>query len=124
MKPAHAGGLYVRHYMTLTIHRHLRIGFILVWVVAWNAILGLGLALDHGATPTTSVFFAAAFALAGLSTSFLCLSVLFVPRMQVLALRPGTTIATVHRDLLFLAVLTGSLAVVSAVSVLLGGPRV
>jgi hypothetical protein len=106
--------------MALTIYRHLRISFMLLWVVVWNALLGTGLFLDRQAGYEHGIFFSALFGVAALGTSCLCALVLYVPRMQALALRAGATVADVRRDLWFLALLSGALGVASSVGFFMG----
>jgi hypothetical protein len=110
--------------MPLTIYRHLRISFMLLWVVLWNALLGTGLFLDRQAGYEHGIFFSAFFGVAALGTSCLCALVLYVPRMQALALRAGATVADVRRDLWFLALLSGALGVASSVGFFMGGQHV
>jgi hypothetical protein len=110
--------------MTLTIYRHLRISFMIVWGIAWNALLGIGLVLDRDAGSHQSIYFNGMFAVTALGTSLLCLSVLYVPRMQLHALRKGITILVVRRDLWFMSALTGFLGGVSTIALIWGRQHV
>ena len=87
--------------MASPIYKHLRMSFMVAWVVAWNALLGVGLLLDRQAASAQSIFFGGMFALAALGTSLLCLALLYVPRVQASAFRIGTSVAVVRRDLCF-----------------------
>lgn len=106
--------------MAPAIYRHLRIGFMVAWVVAWNALLGIGLLLDLQTSSAPSTYFGVMVALAALSTSLLCLALLYVPRLQASAFRMGTSVAVVRRELWFLAALTGILGLASAAGFLAG----
>ena len=108
--------------MTLQFYRHLRIGFMLLWLVAWNVLLGLGILLDGGASGASSKYFSVMFAVALLGTSGLCLAVLRVPGLQALALRPESTLHMVRRDLWFMVLLGPGLALVAIAGQLLGAP--
>ena len=92
--------------MTLTLHKHLRIGVMLAWVIAWNGMLVAGLLLDQLAGGKHA-FFTSAFVLAALGTSTLCLSIILLPRMQALTLNPDAPIALLRRELWFLLAVTG-----------------
>jgi hypothetical protein len=107
--------------MKLTIYRHLRIDFMIAWGIVWNALLGVGLGLDHHVGSHQSIYFNGMSAVAALGTSLLCLSILCVPRMHFYALRKEVTIPVVRRDLWFLIVLTGFLGSASAIGLIWGG---
>lgn len=106
--------------MASPIFRHLRIGFMVAWLVAWNALLGVGLLLDRQTVSTQSTYFGGMFAIAALGTSLLCLALIYVPRVQASAFRVGASVADVRRDLWFLAALTGILGLGSAAGFLVG----
>ncbi|MCL2346089.1 MAG: hypothetical protein FWC58_09600 [Desulfobulbus sp.] len=107
--------------MTFTFYRHLRIGFMLAWVIAWNALLGIGIMLDKQAGSSPSSYFSGMFAVALIGTSLLCLSVLYLPRMQTHALRTDVTVADVRPDLWRLAALAAALGMASVIGLALGG---
>ncbi len=89
----------------LTLHTHFRTRFMLGWVVAWNGTLVGGLLLDQMAGGRHA-FFTSAFALAALGTSTLCLSIILLPRMQVLTLNPGAPVQKLKRELWLLVAVT------------------
>jgi hypothetical protein len=107
--------------MALSTFRHLRITFMLAWVLAWNALLGIGLFLDRQAGSSQSTYFSGMFAVAALGTSFLFLSLLYVPRTRAYALRAGATFDAIRGDLWFLVVFTSLLGLASIAGLLLGG---
>jgi hypothetical protein len=87
----------------------------LSWALIWNALLGLGLFLDRGADRAHSIHFAQMFAIAAFGTALLCFSIVYVPRIQAIALRPGATMGAVRRDLLFVGALTAVMGSISFV---------
>ena len=92
--------------MTFTLHKHFRTGFMLAWIIAWNAMLVAGLLLDQ-LLGGRHAYFTSAFALAALGTSTLCLSIILLPRMQALSLNPDAPVALLRRELWILVAVTG-----------------
>lgn len=99
----------------LAFVKNLRIGFLVCWVLAWNALLGLGMWLD-GSMEGGSTF-STFFSVAAICTSLLCLVVIFSPSVQTFVIRPTSHIGLIRKQLWFTCILTGLLGAIALVGV-------
>jgi hypothetical protein len=98
----------------VNIFRVFRIGFLLSHLLAWNAILGLGLWLDG---MKNGPAFTVACAVAGLGTSLVFGFILFTRVGRVFAVRPTCDIKVTQKELWFTFLLTLGLGLVSLYAV-------
>jgi len=104
--------------MEISLHKHLRVGFMLAYVVAWNVILGVGVWMDRGANSFGISTFAVLSVVVLLGTSLLCLGVIFVPAVRAVALKPSSDIAFVRRDLWTIFVFCGAMGLLKCLGVI------
>jgi uncharacterized Tic20 family protein len=88
----------------MAILKHIRPAYLLGWLVAWNAVLGVGMWLDK--QNPEGIAFSVSCGIASIATSMLCLSVLFSPTAQSIAVRPATNLTALRKELGFVCVLT------------------
>ena len=105
--------------MAMTLHTHFRPNVLIAWVSIWNAMLVGGLVIDQSAG-AGHVYFSSAFTLAALGTATLCLSIIMLPRMQVLILWPGTPIALVRKELWIVVAVTAACGLIVPVAGMVG----
>jgi uncharacterized Tic20 family protein len=102
----------------MAILKYVRVGYLLGWLIAWNAILGAGMWLDKQ-NPEGPAF-GASCAIASLLTSAFCLSVLFVPTVQSAAIRPASNVVSLRNELWLVCILTSALGLAAFIGVVIG----
>jgi hypothetical protein len=95
----------------LAFVKNLRSGFLIFYVLAWNALLGLGLWIDGSMKGGPA--FSALFAVALLSTSLLCLAIIFLPGVQAICIRATSQVGLIRKELWITCIFTGVLGIVA-----------
>ena len=106
-----------------SILKHIRIAVLLGWLVAWNALVLLGVYIDRNLGHTDNFAFHVTFGAAIVLTLCLCLGIIFVPSIQSAVLRENSRIDAVQRELRMVVLIGGMLAIAVLASLLFGGQR-
>ena len=97
--------------MKFQLSSFVRVRVMVLWVIAWNILLGIGVWMNGGLgrIRVSSAAWPMFLALAG-SCAF-CLALLFSRRTREWALRPGMDVEPIRLELAFMALLMGGLGV-------------
>lgn len=95
--------------MNSELHKYLRIGVMVAWVVLWNVLLGVSIWLNDGLGHVRVPLANWPTAVALLGSSAFALLIAHSERVQAWALRPGTSARPIRKELWFVALLTGAL---------------
>ena len=95
--------------MNSELHKHLRIGVMVTWVILWNALFGVSIWLNGGLGHVRVPVANWPTAVALLGSSAFALLVAHSGRVQAWALRPGASARPIRKELWFVALLAGAM---------------
>jgi hypothetical protein len=106
--------------MTSVLHHHVRAGVLIGWVLAWNALFGIGIWMNGGFAPLPGSPMFVPISVACFGSAVFAVLIACSGGVQALVLRVYGDVDPIRRELWFIAFVTAVLGVGAVVQYSLG----